>query len=233
MLKAAPLPILLSVALMAGCSDGGAGNPAKPGAASSGVKVSAALAEDPCALLPRQVVADHFSLPVDDINQIAVSSACQYSWKDKTNVMSVNLHIWDVGDSPAATREYFDRATRSMDAQEVADGMNKIRSEAAARGVDTPATEAVAGEVGGRGIQYEDYAGVGDKARFKPSGSELNVLVGNLYFAVAGYHGPKMTPPTEFNMQAMQKAAAQWQSDTAPERTATADALAKLIINGL
>lgn len=237
--SAAPLTAAtLSLALLAGCGSSSEGDTAATSnGATSTVKVATKVADDPCALLSRETLAKHFSVPVDEIEQIVVASTCQWDWKNKTDRMEVSVTVSRVADDAARVRDYFDSATRSMSGQEVSDAMAKVGAEAEARGQKSDLADGMAGAMGGKpggkGIQFEDVSGIGDKARLQLADGRLNVLYGNLYFDVTAYHGPKMPMPDTVDLQSIGKLSAQWVQDTMPQRKAAAEQIAKAVIAGL
>lgn len=236
LVKMISLPVVMSFALLSACGSQDAGEGAAGQRASqSTVKVAKAMEDDPCALLPRQRVADQFAIPVEAVKQIAVSTNCQYDWRDKSAGLraEVSVNISRITDDAATAASYFDSATRSMSGQEVSDAMDKVSAEARKRGLDNAQTASVAGAVGGKGIQFEDMEGLGDKARFQPATGAVHVLLGNLYYEIAAYHGPDMPMPETVDAQSIKAASAQWLRDTMPQRKEAAEQLARVVIASL
>lgn len=231
-LKTSLLPAFFSVALLSAC-----GSPDGTTAAAdtqSKVKIADTVESDPCSLLPRHTLADRFSLAVDDIKQIAISSTCRYDWKNKTDTLKVSVNVARVADTAAEAADYFDSATRSMRADEVSDAVAKIRAETEGQGEDNILASAVGSDGGiGRGLTFEDVADIGDRARFETASGKLHILYGNLYFDVAAYHGPGLQIPEGTSLQSLGKVSAEWEQETMPERKATAQELARLILSGL
>ncbi len=210
-LRSVTIPALLTLALLSACGSQDSGeSAAKQGLSQSKVKVA-------------------------DIEQIAVSTTCQYDWKKKSDGLraNVSINIARIADDAADAARYFDLATRSMNAEEVSDAMDKVSAEARARGQDNALTAGVTGAIGGKGIMFEDLSGIGDKARFQSAAGRVHVLLGNLYYEVTAYHGAEMPMPDSINMEAIRDAAAQWEKDTMPQRKEAAEQLAKAVIANL
>lgn len=229
-LKVAVLPFVLLA--MAAC-DSDAGSGTETAKASSGAKVAVTVQDDPCSLLTPQTVSKTFSVPVDDISQMTVSTTCGYDWETKSDRMDVMFNVSKADKDAAKVGEFFKLATRNMSQQEVADAYQKISAEAAARGQKTDTTERVVAAGSARDIRFEDVAGLGDQARFDLRTGRMHVLYGNLYFDVAAYHGPKMPTPAAFDMETIGKASETWTQETMAERKAAAETIARAVIAGL
>lgn len=232
------LPAVLALTLMSGC--GSQNEDAATGtgtsARASATKVQQAAAKDPCSLLSPAVVADLFSVPVAEVKRIAVASTCQYDWKAGSDRLQAALTVQHVGQNAAEAISRFDSGTRSLSAGEVSDAFSRIDAELEKRGQKSAGTDAVSGAMGaggGRAITFEDFSGVGDRARFNPGQGELHVVYGNLYFSVSAYHGPKMSMPGGASLQDLPAITADWQRETTPQRKAAAEKVAKAVLANL
>lgn len=208
------------------------------------VHVDAAIEKNPCELLPAEMVAGLFEVPVADLErESSMSSACAYSWEndDETERLDVTVKVSDVGKDAERTASNFRSVTRGMSGADVDRAMAGIKEKAASEGkLDTAgkrkAGDAIAGSASGSaGIQFEDVAGVGDEARFALTvgAGELHVRAGNLYFTASAYSGPGMEMPETLTGASIIAADRQWRQDTMPQRKEAAITLAQAVVQSL
>lgn len=195
-----------------------------------------ALAEDPCLIAPKPLIADTFDVPVDAVEQTGTKvmgrMACNNEWsvEDRNGHADVTVQIFN---NPAGAKAHFDNVTRSVSAEEMAADVELMKDKDAKPGSSEDLANQLLSKVAGGAITFEDVDGVGDAARFDTSHSTLTARQGNLIMSVEAYDGPPMPLPDTLNAQTMTKAGKQWHQDTREERKQAASALASAIVEHL
>lgn len=194
----------------------------------------AALQDDPCLILPAQLVSEVFGVPEDEMEQTGLSMAshlmCDISASDDDNELSVHLTT-QLFDDSAGAGPYFASATRSMSTQEMADAAGKLKSGAVRSGSHEEAANPLVDALTRSPLTFDDVNDVGDEARFNEMDGTLTVRQGNLILAIRAYHGPGMPMPDD--MSQFVEAAEQWQKDTTAERKQAAVRLASALVDSL
>lgn len=195
----------------------------------------ASLEKAPCEIMPKEIVAKAFAVPVEEIETSVFSSTCTYEWDGDGDILDVSLGV-DVFDTAEKAASSFGSTTRGMSAKEVSDAMKTITDKAQEAGnLDTEAKQdaakKLAGGFGSGGLTFEDVEGVAEKARFGMRFGTLYLLQGNLKLGLSAYHGAGMTLPE--SGESMMDAMKQWQTETLPARKQQSIELAKAIVEAL
>ncbi|MDN5865669.1 MAG: hypothetical protein L0I62_10745, partial [Gammaproteobacteria bacterium] len=208
------------------------------GESAGSASFDAALEENPCKLLPKEMVATTFGVPAAEIEEAsALSDSCAYEWGADGTILQVSLDV-DVFDTAQDAASNFASVTQGMSAQAVADAMTSAvekMEEAAEPGTEgqMEAAGQLAGGIASGGLQFEDVEGVADEARFGKRFGTLYLRRGNLALDVAAYHGASMTMPEEISGGPIMDAVKAWRQETLTARKQQSVELAKAILASL
>lgn len=197
----------------------------------------ASLEKTPCEIMPKELVAKTFAVPVEEIETSVFSSTCTYEWEGDGDILEVSLDV-DAFDTVEKAASSFGSTTRGMSAKEVSDAMETITDKAQeAANLDTEAKQSAAKEIAGGfgsgGLTFEDVEGVAEKARFGMRFGTLYLLQGNLKLGLSAYHGPGPATMLSESSGSIMEVMKEWQKETLPARKQQSIELAKAIVEAL
>ena len=194
-----------------------------------------------CMLLTTKLVSATFDVPADTLKQMKIMG-CLYTGSHENEIVEARISMIRAHKSEESAARWFGNATKSKTAIQMKAEMDKVATRLDAKAeLDTNAksmAKGILGLVGGKAVNFEDVAGVGEEARVNNEG-DVHVRVDNLTFIVSAYKGAK-APSLDLKgvdlkqMAAVAKESAnQWASKTAPQRKKDGMRLAKAIVGGL
>ncbi len=192
-------------------------------------------------LLTTKLVSATFDVPADKLKQMKILG-CLYTGGHENEIVEAHISMISVHKSEESAAQWFGNATKSKTAEEMTAEMDKVARQLDAKAELDPNAKSMAkvimGSVGGKTVNFEDVAGVGEEARVNDDG-DVHVRVDNLTFIVSAYKGAKEPPLDLKGVDLKQMAvvakesAKQWASETAPQRKKDGTRLAKAIVAGL
>lgn len=193
-----------------------------------------------CELLTAAQVSKTFDVPAESLRQMKVMG-CRYGWNNDNTTLEAAISMIRAHKSETAADRWFVNATRSRTAEEMKADMAKISKRMDQRKeLDTEAKKSAAkgllSSIASKAIIFEDLDGIGENARINEEGN-IYVRVDNLTFVVSAYKGAKAPPPDMAGVDlrqmvgVVQKSAAQWSRQTAPQRRKDGIRLAKVIVD--
>lgn len=230
---------------LAACQDSGSDDDPRAvsdPAQSTVARFDSSMSKKGCELLSAERVAATFAVPADALTQSKIMG-CRYGWEGEEQTLDAGISMIRDYDSEAGAADWFASATRSRTAEEMKAEMDQVagrldKSEQLDTELKKSTAKSLLNMVGTKAVTFEDVAGVGDEARVSDDGT-VYVRVDNLTFMVTAYKGPAAPPPDFQGADLQQMAAiakenaAQWATETAPQRKADGIRLAGAIVEGL
>jgi hypothetical protein len=221
---------------LAACSEAQSGS-AEAGVA-DGPVFDVSLEDAPCELVTREIVAEVFSVPVDQIKAASgLSDYCNYEGEIDGKILNVNASV-DVFETASAAADSFRSVTAGMSAAEVSEAMAGAVEQAEEQGAletqsQKQAADAMVDGLASGGLKFVEVEELADHARFGLRFGTLYLVRGNMRIDLTAYHAPGMPMPETMSVEAIQEAGSAWQDETRPVRKRQSIDLAKAVLAAL
>lgn len=235
-----PLSRIVAICLLgfglAGCSEAQSDPAEAEVAANKAFDVS--LQNTPCEIVTRAIVAEVFSVPVDQINKASgLSDSCNYEGEIGGKILDVGSAV-KVFETASAAADSFRSVTAGISAAEVSEAMSEAVEQAQEQGVletqpQKQAADATIEGLASGGLTFVEVEGLADQARFGLRYGTLYLLNGNMRIDLTAYYGHEMPIPETMSVEAIQEAGRVWQAETRPVRKQQSVELAKAVLAAL